>query len=775
MKISVNWLKSLVPVQESAQQIADRLSVSGLEVEHIEDWESLPGGLKGFVVGQVLTCEKHPDADRLSVTTVNVGSGEPLNIVCGAPNVAAGQKVVVATVGTEVRIPGKEPFSIGKSKIRGAVSEGMICAEDEMGLGNNHDGILVLPDSVEVGTLAADHFGIERDTVLEIGLTANRGDAASHLGVARDVAALYGVNVIRLEALSFDGTGAAAKNISIENADLCQRYVGVSIEGIEVKESPDWLKNRLKAIDIEPKNNVVDATNYVLHHFGQPVHAFDADCLGKNVHIRLASGLGEKAVLLDGKEIELKASDIVIADEQNILALAGVMGGKSSAVSSETQNVFLEIAHFHPTYVRKSAKAHVINTDASFRFERGIDLDNLSNVAGFLSGLILDISGGRLVGMTDEYPSKREEKAISLSLKALNDFAGYSYEIADVERILSSLGFGVSAMNAGQWTVKVPGWRNDVEHAVDLYEEVMRIYGYDRIPMSGKMQVSLGDFSGMERKKKENITRNYLVDRGLFEAQTNSLVSPEWYSSESLVALSNPLSTDMSVMRESLIPGLLQSVAYNQNRQARRVQLFEFGRVYGKSETGDFKETPVLAIVLWGQKEEESWESKAEKVDYFELKRLVSGLIARLDSGLSVGDCDIKRVSGSWMKKADVSGDVWSVEIPLKKLFKAGRKQVRYEEASKFFQVRRDLSLVVEKSVGFSQLESVVKSAKLKNLVDFKVFDVFEGKPLEEGKKAISLSFAFNKKDEPMKEGEADASMDRLMKSFEEIGALIRR
>lgn len=773
MKISVNWLKSLVPVEESAQQIADRLSVSGLEVEHIEEWESLPGGLKGFVVGQVLTCEKHPDADRLSVTTVDVGTGEPLNIVCGAPNVATGQKVVVAKVGTEVRIPGKEPFSIGKSKIRGAVSEGMICAEDEMGLGAGHDGIMVLHDSVEVGTLAADYFGIERDTVLEIGLTANRGDAASHLGVARDVAALYGATVLEQKALDFEGFGSASKSIVIENSELCRRYVGVSIEGVEIKESPEWLKNRLKAIDIEPKNNVVDATNYVLHHFGQPVHAFDADCLGKEVYVRLASG--QKAVLLDGKEIELKTSDLVIADDQHVHALAGVMGGKSSAVSGETKNLFLEIAHFHPTYVRKSAKAHVINTDASFRFERGIDIENLPNVAGFLSGLILDIAGGRLVGMTDEYPSKREKKTIDLSLGALNQFAGYTYEVADVERILSSLGFGVRGASEGHWMVDVPGWRNDVEQVVDLYEEVMRIYGYDRIPMSGKMQVSLGDFSGMERKKKENITRNYLVDRGLFEAQTNSLVSPEWYNSESLVGLSNPLSADMSVMRESLIPGLLQSVAYNQNRQARRVQLFEFGRVYGKSDSGEFKETPVLAIVLWGSKDVESWEGREEKVDFFSLKRLVSGVLARLDSGLSVADCEIKRVSGAWMKKADVSGEVWSVEIPLKKLYKPSRKQVRYEEASKFFQVRRDLSLVVDKAVGFAQLETLVKSSKMKNLVEFKVFDVFEGKPLDEGKKAISLSFAFNKKDEPMKEGEADASMDRLMKSFEEMGALIRR
>ena len=772
MRISINWLKDILPTQVGAQEIADRLSVSGLEVEHLEEWQSLTGGLKGFVIGEVLTCEQHPNADKLKLTTVNIGSGEPLNIVCGAPNVAAGQKVVVATVGTEIHIKGKEPFVITKSKIRGEVSEGMLCAEDEMGMGTNHDGILVLPSDVAVGTTAADYFGVENDTVIEIGLTANRGDAASHLGVARDLAGLLGLTVPQKDIPNLPNSGLTHK-IEISNADLCERYLGIKVEGVKIAPSPKWLQNRLKAIDIEPKNNVVDATNYILHSVGQPVHAFDADQLSGDIHVRFAKE-NEKILLLDGSDKALNDNDIVIADANGPVALAGVMGGKNSAVSESTCNLFLEIAHFHPGLVRKTAKRHVINTDASFRFERGIDKANIELYGRALADLIVQIAGGKITGYSDVYSKPYELKNIHLDIQKLNNFSGIIVPQNEIESILSGLGFTLKTVDGG-YSVDVPSWRNDVTEVVDLYEEVMRIYGFDKIPMSGKMQVSLGTFEGMRRRKTENKLRQYLVSQGIFEASTNSLTSATWWDeSEALVHLSNPLSHDMGVMRKSLIPGLLTSVAFNKNRQAEKVALFEIGRTYEKTENG-FKENPVLSMVFWGKNTVESWESAQRNVDFYDVKRVLTGLLQSIDSGMVLEDIQIEVVKGGWLKKADLSGTVFSVEIPLKKLMKPGRKVVKYVAPPKFHTMRRDLSLVVDKGVTFSELQKIIKTQKIHFLTETKVFSVYEGKPLEDGKKAVALSFHLNKADSTLTDKEADVAMQKLMTAFEQSGAVIRR
>lgn len=773
MKISINWLKSILGVEASVDEIAHKLSVSGLEVEHIENWESLTGGLKGFVIGEVLTCEKHPDADRLKMTTVNIGTKEPLNIVCGAANVAEGQKVIVATVGTLIQMAGKEPFEIKKSKIRGAESEGMICAEDEMGLGTNHDGILVLPHDAPVGLTAAEYFKVEQDIVIEIGLTANRGDAASHLGVARDVAALFGLQLPAELYWPIDIPRKENNNFSVEDPELSNRYIGVCVDGVEVKESPQWLKHRLKAIGLEPKNNVVDATNFVLHHYGQPVHAFDRDRLYGAIEVRKARE-SEKIVTLDGLERQLNVQDLVVCDSKGPIAIAGVIGGKESAVSDDTRNVFLEIAHFHPGLVRKTAKRHVVNTDASFRFERGIDVLAIEKVAETLTALIVEVAGGTAISLEEYYGVKYSEKTIEFQLSELNRFAGMEYPADRVKEILISLGFGVIE-GSSSWSVVIPSWRNDIEVLVDVYEEVMRIYGYDQIPLGGKMQVSLGSFVGMERKKRENVIRDYLVSQGFYEASNNSLVSSDWYEgSTNLVELTNPLSTDMGIMRQSLVPGLLQSVAYNQNRQADLVKLFELGRTYEKTE-GGFKENPVLTMVIWGNSSVESWEIKNEKTDYFDMKRYVQGLMNRLGSSLSVDQIDIMAVSTKWLKKAGVNGMVFSVELPLKKLLKPAKKTLRYQEPGKYFSIRRDLSLVVDKSVRFEDLNQVVKQNKLKFLTEVRVFDVFEGKPLDETKKAVALSFTFNRNDTTMKDEEADSSMAKLMSAFESMGAVIRR
>ncbi len=829
MNISFAWLQDILGQNLSVNEIADRLSISGLEVEHLDTWESLPGALQGFIVGEVLTCEKHPDADRLSLTTVDVGQETPLAIVCGAPNVAAGQKVIVATVGSMIHLSGQEPFEIKKSKIRGYASEGMICAEDEIGVGTSHDGILVLPADVTVGTSAADYFGVVKDSVLEIGLTANRGDAASHLGVARDIAALFGLPLPTLasalknfpkkeisaelnatngtanglnftesntkndttnglntiESNTINGTANGLnftyskelpqkeiRGVAIAAPEFSQQYIGVSVSGVEVKPSPEWLQNRLRAIGLEPKNNIVDATNYVLHYSGQPVHAFDAAKLQGPISVRFAVE-GENLALLDGRNIDLKSQDLVIADAVGPQALAGIMGGSRSAVSPETTELFLEIAHFHAGTVRKSAKRHVLNTDASFRFERGIDRLGMRGVAQFLTHLIIEIAGGTVLGMEEVISEPFTSRTIDIQLDKLNTFAGMSYPEARVKEILSSLGFQISGGNT--LTLEVPSWRNDVSREVDVYEEIMRIYGYDAIPMSGKMQISLGNFQGMQRKAREEMTRNFLIDRGFFEAQNNSLVSADWYPEGSpLVHLSNPLSSDMGVMRASLIPGLLQSIAYNQNRQAKSVRLFEIGRTYEKTESG-YKETPVLTLVAWGDADAESWEAKRKTVDFFDVKRLISGLLQRLDSGVSLEDVEIQSVSKSWLKRAEVKGEVIAVEIPLKKLWKAGRKSVKYQPVTKFFGMRRDLSLVVDKSTAFSQLQQLVKQSKVKHLSDVRVFDVFEGAPLESGKKALSLSFFFNRSDTTMLDTDADKSMEKLMELFEKNGALIRR
>lgn len=827
MNISFAWLCDILQKELSAQEVAERLSVSGLEVEHTEIWESLPGALQGFVIGEVLTCAPHPDADRLSLTTVNIGKGEPLSIVCGAPNVATGQKVVVATVGAIVSMPGKESFEIKKSKIRGAVSEGMICAEDEMGVGSSHDGILVLPSNVTVGTAAADFFGVVRDTVFEIGLTANRGDAASHLGVARDVAALFGLPLPTLSGFSFPtvgsnitpiqssssseipNTGASEASgdfpqnnsaelagfttgntengmstafsdfprkeirvVRIDAADFSDHYIGVSLSGIQVADSPEWLQYRLRAIGIEPKNNVVDATNYVLHHTGQPVHAFDAARLNGSVSVRFAAA-GERLALLDGREIELSESDLVIADATGPQALAGIMGGSRSAVSPETTEIFLEIAHFHAGTVRKSAKRHVLNTDASFRFERGIDRLGMLNVARFLSTLMVKIAGATVLGYEDAESKPYTAKYIDIHIDKLNAFAGFEYPVTKVKDILGALGFLVSGEDS--LTLAVPSWRNDVSREVDVYEEIMRIYGYDAIPMDGKMQISLGNFQGIQKKFREDIIREFCINSGFYEAQNNSLVAADWYAAEApLVRLSNPLSSDMGVMRLSLVPGLLQSVAYNQNRQAKSVRFFELGRTYEKTDAG-YKETPVLTLVAWGDADVESWESAKRGVDYFDMKRWITALLQRLDSGLSIDDTNIHAVSKAWLKKAEVKGSVIAVEIPLKKLLKAGRKTFKYEAVSKFFGMRRDLSLVVDQNTPFASLKQLVKQHKIKYLSEVRVFDVFEGAPLEAGKKAISLSFHFNRGDSTMLDADADKLMLKLMEVFESNGALIRR
>jgi len=623
-----------------------------------------------------------------------------------------------------------------------------------------------------VGMPAAEYFGVSSDVVLEIGLTANRGDAASHLGVANDLAALLKKDFDRIthQTLPIKPQG---RSVSVADAELCQRYIALEIQGLQLGESPDFVKHRLRAIGIEPRNNVVDTTNYFLHQTGQPMHAFDADLLEGDLVVRLAL-VDEKLVLLDGKSINLDSEDVVIADASGAIALAGVMGGLKTAVNANTKNILLEIAHFHPTLVRKSAKRHHLHTDAGFRFERGVDAQNMANAASLAGFHLVEHCGGTWVANSEVSTGTFETRKINLNVSELNKFAGLEIPVLEIHRILGQLGFGVNESN-NHWEVSVPGWRNDVSIAVDLYEEVMRIYGYDHVPMDGKLQATLGTFEGMGLRKLENRMRQYLINQGMLEASTNSLHPSAWYPGmEDLVYLSNPLSTDMDVMRASLTPGLLQSVAYNINRKAESVQLFEVGRTYRKTSKG-FKETPMLSMVFWGAVQPESWESKAKMVDYYHVKRRVMGILRSLGSEATADNITIAEAPKNWSTAAEINGTVWCVEFPWRKFIKQKSETLKVVSAPKYPGMRRDLSLVVAKEQTFAELEGVVKSIKLPLLQDVRVFDVFEGKPLDAGQKAVALSFHFLNAESTLTDTEVDRCMDKLMKAFEAGGASIRK
>ena len=776
MRISYSWLCDFVGNTHTAAEIADRLSVSGLEVEHLENADSIPGGLRGFVVGHVLTCEKHPNADKLHITTVDIGTGEPQPIVCGAPNVAAGQKVIVALPGTEVTVPGKGIFTIGEAKIRGEISRGMICADDECGLGTSHDGIRVLPADAPAGMPAAEYFNVVSDTVLDIGLTANRGDAASHLGVARDVAALFGKSLTLPVIQEYSGPEAGFQ-ISIEDEALCSRYVGLKISGVKITASPEWMQNRLRSIGIEPINHIVDCTNYVLHELGQPLHAFDTDKIkGNQVSVRLAKS-GEILTTLDKQERKLTEKDLVIADAEGPMALAGVFGGLNSGVSETTTNILLESACFHAGSVRKTARNHTLNTDASFRFERGTDIELCKKAALRAAALIIETAGGEISGITDVYPKVYQPKAINLNTEKLRRFAGIEIEDAICIKILSDLGFGVSE-NAGNLSVTVPSWRTDVEQEVDLVEEIMRIHGFDKVPLQGKMQVSLGGFGGNRNRELRNRAGKALQALGFYEIINNSLGAESTHRnfSGNLALLSNPLSNDMAVMRASLLPGMLQAAQYNRNRKNNDIRFYEFGRIYKTTPSG-FEETEMLGLLMLGNDVSENWRKKPEKLDYYHLKEAVNLVQQGVGSRIKSEDWSMHRVEHKLLKEYDLDGDVWYAEIAWKKLLNGAQSSgFKVTEPPRFPRMRRDLSLVVDKGIPYAELEKIALSQKIDILQEMNVFDVFEGKPLETGKKAVAISFSLGVAERTLTDVEADQAMNTLMQAFEsKAGAIIRK
>ncbi|MFZ7107396.1 MAG: phenylalanine--tRNA ligase subunit beta [Bacteroidota bacterium] len=811
MKISYNWLKSYLNIDLPADTVARHLTFCGLEVEGVETVESVKGGLRGLVVGEVKTCVRHPNADKLSLTTVDVGGETPLSIVCGAPNVAAGQKVIVATVGTTVYPLSGEPFEIKKSKIRGEVSEGMICAEDEIGMGASHAGILVLPADTPVGKSVREYFGVTDDVVFEIGLTPNRVDAASHIGVARDLAAVLRTEhpglELAVELPSHDGfpqvAAAGPIRVDVRDAAACPRYSGLTIEGVTVTESPDWLKTRLKAIGVGPINNVVDVTNFVLHECGQPLHAFDADTIrGGTIVVRRANA-GEKFVTLDGVERTLSADNLMICDTEKPLCMAGVFGGLHSGISEKTTNVFLESAYFAPGSVRKTAKEHGLKTDSSFRFERGADPNQTLWALKRAAQLICEVAGGSIrSAVTDTYPQPIAPARVELRFDYLNRFAGAAIPEHDVRRILADLGFAVES-NEGGLRLEVPTNKVDVTRPVDVVEEVLRIYGYNRIPLPAKLSVSLPSIVGFDADSLQAAISAFLASNGFFELFTNSLTKEQYaerpsVKAEEAVRLLNPLSGDLGMLRLDMLPTGLEAIAWNRNRKQADVRFYEFGKSYHKLD-GQYTERRHLALYLCGRKHEPAWNAPEEAAGFFYLKAMVEQLLQRcgidktkwkeqptdhpeLAQGLAwtAGEKTLVRfgmVKRSVAKQFDIQAEVAYADIDWDLLLqRAKKKPVKSTELSKFPPVRRDLSMVLDRTVSYAQLEALAFKTEKKLLRSLNLFDVYEGDKIEAGKKSYAISFLLQDDTQTLTDQQIDKVMERLMSSFEgELGAVIRR
>lgn len=807
MKISGNWLKTLINTNISIEETAELLTASGLEVEGSEVFESIAGGLKGLVVGYVLECAKHPDADRLSITKVDIGSAEPLSIVCGAPNVAAGQKVIVATVGTKLYPSEGEPFEIKKSKIRGALSEGMICAEDEIGLGKSHAGIMILPDDIATGTPAAEYFKIENDTVLEIGLTPNRSDAASHLGVARDLCAILNsknnthecqTDIKGLHELP-EGAPTDALQIIIENAEACKRYSGIAISGIKVDESPDWLKNRLKAIGLRPINNIVDITNFVLHELGQPLHAFDmAKIKGNKVIIRSAKE-GESFKTLDGVERKLKANDLMICNEQEAMCLAGIFGGAESGVNTETTSIFLESAYFDAGYVRRSAKHHALKTDASFRFERGTDPDMTVTALIRAANLIFELAGGSLsMGLVDLYPEKLEPYKVAFSYSNCTELIGKEIDRPIIKNIILNLGIEIQNEGSDGMLLLVPRYKTDVTREADVIEEVMRIYGYNNVEVSKAIS-----YTAMNEPKNfdvvlENKLAALLEGFGFNEIMSLSLSKESYYNNtENQVKLVNPLSADLNVLRGDMLFSGLEAIAYNINRKNTDLKFFEIGKTYHKhaTEENKYTEQKYLTLFLTGAMFQENPYGLNQKVDFSFIKSVIDKMLEKcgitaiksvestydhFDAGLSYvlntkPLVELGLVSKKTLKQMDIAQPVYYAAIKWDVLVKAFSKQkIEFEELSKFPAVRRDLALLIDKSVNYQQIEELALATEKKFLKEVNLFDIYEDAKLG-NKKSYAVSFTLLNKEATLTDKQIEGVMDKLISNYKEkLGAELR-
>ena len=808
MKISYNWLKQFIKIDWSAEKTSELLTDLGLEVEGIDVFQSIKGALKGIVVGHVLTCEQHPNADRLKITTIDVGEKLPLNIVCGAPNVAKGQKVAVAKIGTTLYTNEGEVWTIKKGKIRGEESHGMLCAEDEIGLGKSHDGIMILEAALEIGTALADHYNFEDDLVYEIGLTPNRSDAMSHYGVARDLMAGLSQHGINTKLISPSVSGFHIDNrglkidINVDDKIKAPRYCGLTISNIVVKDSPQWLQNRLKSIGLSPINNIVDTTNYVLHDLGQPLHAFDADKItGKKINIKTVKS-GTKFVTLDGVERSLHEEDLMICDQDKPLCIAGVFGGENSGVTQSTSSIFLESAYFNPISIRKTAKRHALNTDASFRFERGIDPNITKYALKRAALLITEIAGGKITSdLIDEYPNKIEDSQVFLSFDKTYKLIGQEIPKETIKSILSALEIKVNNITETGLGLTIPAYRNDVQREVDVIEEILRVYGYNNIGITNKLNASISNTSKFENHKIENIVANQLVGQGFYEIMTNSLTTDKYNSiSEQLdpdnnVKILNPLSTDLSIMRQSLIFSGLETLAFNINRQQSDLKLFEFGKTY--HDFDDQKEEfNHLSILITGNKTEKRWNSKKTEVGYFYLKGLVTGIFDRLGikkfkslplsndifsegQQLSVGKhslVEFGSLKTNALNTFGISQNVFCANFNWNNLLKViNQNTIKFKDISKYPEVKRDLSLLIDEDITFEKLYKLAKQSENNYLKDINLFDVYRGDKLENGKKSYSISFTLQDNKQTLKDSQIDKIMSKIQKRFEsELGAELR-
>ena len=799
MKISNNWLKDYIKTDLKTEKIGEYLTDIGLEVEGIEKYESVKGSLEGIVVGKVLTCEQHPNADKLKKTTVDVGNGKILNIVCGAPNVAAGQIVPVAVVGTKIHTKDGNSFDIKEAKIRGEVSQGMICAEDEMGLSDDHGGIMILDETYKIGDEFSKYFELSNDEVYEIGLTPNRTDAMSHYGVARDLNAFLVSNQIKSEfekavskPLTIEGT--TDFQLEVEDSELCPRYIGAVIENVKVAESPDWLKNRLKAIGLSPINNIVDITNFILHGFGQPLHAFDADKIkGKKVKVGVNKE-GTKFTTLDGTERALNGSEIMIKDgENNPMCIAGVFGGQNSGVSNDTKTIFLESAYFNPIAVRKGAKFHGLNTDASFRFERGVDPNNVRTAITHAISMMEEISGGKLVGpLLEHYPKKIEDHYVILRFSKVEQILGTKIHKEKIKEILKSLDINVLNEIQNGLEISVPAYRADVTREIDVIEEILRIYGYNKIDSPQKISFTPVKLSFDDQDALENSWARTLQSNGFNEVMNNSLTTVK--DETDAVKLLNPLSGDLAFMRTSLMEGLLENADYNIKRKNSDIKFFELGKIYHKRE-GKYEERKQLAILVSGRNVAENWLQPKSATDFYYLKSYVKILLDKLNLNIEEKSLEdarfsdalelvsegktiarLGKVSPQSLKDADLDQDCFYAEIELETCQSLRSKEnLKFVDIPKFNKIRRDLALLIDKNISYNDLYKSAKKNPSKYLKNINLFDVYEGKNLPEGKKSYAMSFELLNEEKTLEEKEISEVMNSLIKSFQkEFSAELR-
>ncbi len=808
MKISYNWLRQFLQTDWEAEKTGELLTDLGLEVEGIATVESIKGSLKGIVVGEVKTCEKHPNADKLKITTVDLGDGNPIQIVCGAPNVAAGQKVPVATVGTILYDEKGESFKIKKGKIRGEESFGMICAEDELGLGKGHDGIMVLDANLVTGTPCAEVFKIETDYVFEIGLTPNRADAMSHFGVARDLRAGLMHQGTNLELISpsvsdFHVDERTLKvDIEVEDKNLVPRYCGITITDVEIKDSPEWIQNRLKAIGIVPKNNIVDITNYVLHELGQPLHAFDSQKIRGNKVVVKTLEEGTKFTTLDDVERELSADDIMICDaDDNPLCIAGVFGGAKSGVTEHTTSIFLESAYFNPVSIRKTAKRHALNTDASFRFERGIDI-NLTEYALKRAALLIEeYAGGKMSSdVLSFYPKKIKGFEVFLSFENTYKLIGQEIPKETIKNILASLEIKINSVTEGGLGLTIPSYRVDVQREADIIEEILRVYGYNNIEFSHKLNTSIS-FDSDKNVKVENIVANQLTSLGFNETMANSLTKADYVAlSDTLneaqnVEILNPLSNDLKVMRQSLLFSGLESVSYNINRKNNALKFYEFGKTYHKYESG-YQEDKHLTLLVTGNRTKDSWKVTSENADFFYLKGIVTSLFSRLgfdnlktspaksdifSEGLTLSLGKTKLVEfgvlkTSILKEFSIKQEVLFADFNWQNILTlVGNKKIKITEFTKFPAVKRDLALLLDNKVTFKEIYNLAFQSEKKLLKEVDLFDVYQGDKLPDGKKSYAVSFVLQDENKTLADKQIDKIMQKLQATFEKnLEAVLR-